>query len=87
MNKQTHNKIKALTEELSNLLTSFKFAEVWTVAGALNATLKTATDEDSVVVEAKRELRNYYHISSEISTLNKRLVGKGHRLAEIASKL
>lgn len=83
-------KILGLVNDLSNLLTTYKYDEAWQVAGELNSVLKSSEviQLPADMLEAIRvELKGYYFTNSEIQSLHKRLVAKGHKLADLANSI
>lgn len=78
-------KVLHVAQELSDLLTSYKYDEAWEKAGELNSLLKS--DEGltlpSYMLDMLREhVKSYYYQNNNITKSRKAMTAIGHKLAE-----
>lgn len=82
---EADRKVLRVTQELSELLTSYKYDEAWEKAGELNSLLKK---RDELTLPAymldmlQQHLKSYYYQNNVVSKARKSMAAIGHKLEE-----
>lgn len=86
---QTRNekdkKVLAVSQELSGLLTAYKYEEAWEKAGELNSLLKQRDEltlPPYMIDMLAQHLKSYYYQNSVIKKAHKAMSAIGHKLEE-----
>lgn len=78
-------KVLKVSQELSELLTAYKWEEAYTKAGELNGLLKNRDEltlPGYMVDMMAQHVRSYYYQNNQVSKAHKSMVAIGHKLAE-----
>lgn len=78
-------KVLHVAQELSDLLTSYKYDEAWEKAGELNGLLKSdegLTLPSYMLDMLRQHVKSYYYQNNIITKSHKAMTAIGHKLAE-----
>lgn len=78
-------KVLVITQELSELLTNYKYDEAWEKAGELNKLLKLKdglTLPPYMIDMLVTHMKSYYYQNNQIQKAHKVMSAIGHKLAE-----
>lgn len=78
-------KFLAVAQELSELLTAYKWDDAYTKAGELNSLLKQREElslPSYMIDMAQSHLKSFYYQNTAVNKAHKAMVAVGHKLAE-----
>lgn len=78
-------KVLQVVQELSSLLTSYKYEEVWEKAGELNSLLKKRDEltlPPYMIDMLQQHVKSYYYQNNNVTKAHKAMVAIGHKLEE-----
>lgn len=78
-------KLLQVAQELSQLLSGYKYDEAWEKAGELNSLLKNreeSTLPNYMLDMIQTHLKSYYYQNNQVSKAHKAMTAIGHRLEE-----